>query len=394
MMCCDTVHKIVRSDTVKSVMLECRQQGREWFQDNCRRELAGAIVMTSYNNKTYKVDDIIFDKTPRTYEFERRGEMINLMRYYKEHHDITITDPNQPLVQCLPDARDRRAGRTEPIILVPELCQMTGLTESLRSNAELKKQLTQMTQDPPQRRVQKLREFIQTMNAKPEVQAEMNQWQLRFDANLVEVQGRILAEERIYMKDDTEKTCSRYEQRGGDFFPQIRSKQMRVPPPDLKRWMIIHSPRDQNMVHDFMSTLNRVCRPMGIILDKPRINAIDNDRTGTFVDACKGVPDSCQLVVVILPTRSKDRYDAIKKIFCIEKPMPSQCVVSSTLTRQSYKMPTICTKIGIQIGAKMGGEPWSLVIPVSTLVFRCSLLIKCDLQTAEEADGGWLRHSP
>lgn len=68
-------------------------------------------------------------------------------------------------------------------------------------------------------------------------------------------------------------------------------------------------------------------------------------------------------VVVILPTNRKDKYDSVKKYLCVDCPTPSQCVVARTLSRPQALM-TIATKIALQMNCKMGGELWSVEIPV------------------------------
>lgn len=48
---------------------------------------------------------------------------------------------------------------------------------------------------------------------------------------------------------------------------------------------------------------------------------MDNDRTETYLQAIKkNYSDSLQMVVTILTSNRKDRYDAIKKLCCLEMP--------------------------------------------------------------------------
>lgn len=69
-------------------------------------------------------------------------------------------------------------------------------------------------------------------------------------------------------------------------------------------------------------------------------------------------------MVVVLPSNRKDKYDSVKKYLCVECPTPSQCVLSRTLGRRQTLM-TVATKIALQMACKMGGELWSVEIPVS-----------------------------
>lgn len=70
-------------------------------------------------------------------------------------------------------------------------------------------------------------------------------------------------------------------------------------------------------------------------------------------------------VVCLLSSNRKDKYDAIKKYLCTDCPTPSQCVLARTLSKPQTVM-AIATKIALQMNCKMGGELWSVEIPVSS----------------------------
>lgn len=65
-----------------------------------------------------------------------------------------------------------------------------------------------------------------------------------------------------------------------------------------------------------------------------------------------------------MSSNRKDRYDAVKKFLCIDRPVPSQCVLARTLSKPKTVF-SVATKIALQMNCKMGGELWSLEIPVS-----------------------------
>lgn len=59
---------------------------------------------------------------------------------------------SQPLLISRSKPREIRAGMAETIYLVPELCQLTGLTEKQRENFQLMKMIADHTRvAPPQR---------------------------------------------------------------------------------------------------------------------------------------------------------------------------------------------------------------------------------------------------
>lgn len=78
-------------------------------------------------------------------------------------------------------------------------------------------------------------------------------------------------------------------------------------------------------------------------------------------------------VVCILSSSRKDKYDAIKKYLCTDCPIPSQCVLARTLSKPQTIM-TVATKIALQMNCKMGGELWSVEIPVSIFLSMVTAL--------------------
>ena len=54
-------------------------------------------------------------------------------------------------------------------------------------------------------------------------------------------------------------------------------------------------------------------------------------------------------------------------MFCIISLVPSQVIVSRTLSKKQMLM-SVATKIGIQLNCKLGGEVWGCEIPVKNLM--------------------------
>lgn len=90
---CDVAHKVMRMDTVRDLMEETLRADRNNFQNNFKQKALGLTVLTAYNNSTYRVDDVDFDKTPMT-TFDRKGTPTTLVDYYldvtnnKSLHDV------------------------------------------------------------------------------------------------------------------------------------------------------------------------------------------------------------------------------------------------------------------------------------------------------------------
>ena len=58
-----------------------------------------------------------------------------------------------------------------------------------------------------------------------------------------------------------------------------------------------------------------------------------------------------------------DHYAAVKKICCLEKPVPSPVMTATVLSKPKGLM-SVATKVLIQMNCKLGGKPWAVNIPL------------------------------
>ncbi|XP_048752927.1 piwi-like protein 1 isoform X2 [Ostrea edulis] len=365
LLCADISHKITRSDTLLDMMYNLYNQNRgDSFYDDCVRMFVGSIVLTRYNNKTYRVDDFDWDKRP-DFSFKLRNDVsITLAEYYKKNYNITVTDMNQPLLVSRPKKKDIRMGRTEPIYLLPELCTLTGLTDEARADFNVMKDVGAHTRVPPEGRNRTLQGFIDQINKNEKVQAEMGGWGLKFSRTLLNLNARIAPREKVMQKGGVELS---YRQEDADWGRDMRGKQL-ITPVNLENWVILFIRRNSAQAQDLVQTLSRVGPPMGMNIATPTACELPDDRTDSFLGAMKDhVTPETQLAVIVLPTNRKDRYDAIKKFCCVDHPVPSQCVVQRTLSKKQMLM-SVATKIAIQLNCKLGGEVWCLEVPLKNMM--------------------------
>jgi aubergine-like protein len=81
----DVAHKVLRSTTVYQLMMELfnRLGNTPDFRQEVTKAICGNIVLTKYNNRTYRVDDILWDQNP-TNEFSYHdGVKVSYINYYK-----------------------------------------------------------------------------------------------------------------------------------------------------------------------------------------------------------------------------------------------------------------------------------------------------------------------
>ncbi|KAK2155427.1 hypothetical protein NP493_2079g00007 [Ridgeia piscesae] len=363
MLMADISHKILRSNTVLDVMYEMYNTGMRDFHGECSKKLIGEIVLTRYNNKTYRVDDIDWEKNPDDKFKTFDGSEISFVDYYKKHHNIDVRDGKQPLLVSRPKKKDIRRGMDGPILLLPELCTLTGLSEEVRSDFHVMKDLATHTRIAPEGRYQTLSNFIEKINKNPEVKEEMSRWGLAFDRDLLSIQARVLPPEKIRQRGQVYD----YKPADADWSREMRGHELEQCVP-LDQWIMLFTRRDAPKAHDFLQSLGRVGPPMGIRVNKPVMCELPDDHTQTYLRTLEDqVGPNTQMAVCLLPTNKKDRYDAIKKFCCVTHPVPSQVIVGRTLAKKQMLM-SVATKIAIQLNCKLGGDVWCVEIPLKNLM--------------------------
>uniref|UniRef100_A0AAX7U8Y4 Piwi domain-containing protein n=1 Tax=Astatotilapia calliptera TaxID=8154 RepID=A0AAX7U8Y4_ASTCA len=275
------------------------------------------MVNLRYNNKTYRIDGIAWDHTPSN-TFKRGDADTSFKNYYKSQYGLDITDENQVLlISYVKRMGPAGAPPPGPAMLIPELCYLT---------------------------------------------AELDKWGLSFDKQLLNLAGRVLPVERIYQGSRSYD----YNPWAADWTKEMRGLAVMSAPP-LNNWLLFHTRRNGNEASSLLQTLSRVSGPLGIAMGKPVMIQYEDHQESLLAALRHSVGPQIEMVVVVLPNNRKDKYDSVKKFLCVDCPTPSQCVVARTLSRPQALM-TIATKIALQMACKMGGELWSVEIPLKQLM--------------------------
>uniref|UniRef100_A0A8B9PIZ5 PIWL1 protein n=1 Tax=Apteryx owenii TaxID=8824 RepID=A0A8B9PIZ5_APTOW len=351
MLCTDVSHKVLRSETVLDFMYNLYNQVEEQrFRDVCTKELIGLIVLTKYNNKTYRVDDIDWDANPKCTFTKADGSEISYLDYYKMQYNQEITDLNQPLLVSQPRRR-RGSIMPGPAVLIPELCYLTGLTEKMRNDFNMMKDLSVHTRLTPEQRQREVGRLIDYLQKDDSVQRELRDWGLSFDSNLLSFTGRVVQAEKIHQAG----RVFDYNPHFADWSKETRGAPLINAKP-LDNWLLIYTRRNYDVANALLQNLFKVTPSMGIRMNKAIIISVSMLRLLNE-----------EIVVCLLSSSRKDKYDAIKKYLCTDCPIPSQCVIARTLNKPQSIM-SIATKIALQMNCKMGGELWSVEIPLKQLM--------------------------
>ncbi|XP_053758872.1 piwi-like protein 1 [Panthera pardus] len=363
-LCADVNHKLLRMQTAYDLIMHVDNKSQRKDAKEISKELVGSIVFTKYNNRTYRVDAINWEETPRSTFKKSGGEEITFVDYYKEQHGLVVTDLTQPLLVSKGKwKKSQQDTPHEPIMLVPELCYLTGLTDEMRKDYRVMRDLAMHTRLDPEKRQHELRRFMNIVQKNKSAQRELQLWDLKFDPNFVSFSGRIMKEVRILQGSRAFNSHPQF----ADWSKETRSGPL-LNVKSLDHWLVLYPRRNYGAALSLLQSLRKVTPTMGIAMRDAKMLEV-NDTVQSYTTILENhVSSKTQMVLCVLSSDRKDLYDGIKKYLCVNCPIPSQCVVARTLDKPQTLM-TIATKIAQQMNCKMGGALWKVETGLRNAMF-------------------------
>ncbi|KAF7663371.1 hypothetical protein LDENG_00212400 [Lucifuga dentata] len=323
-LCMDVSYKVLQNDSVLDIMRVMYQQSKESFQDKCTKELICAIVIMCYNNRTYCVDGIEWNKSPKDTFTLMDGTKTTFVEYYSKNYRITIKEMDQPLLMHRPKERSRPGGKqiiTGEILLVLELSFITGIPEKMRKDFRAMKDLTMHINMNGEQHTNAIKQLVKNISTNPETRKELSRWGLHISPEILVTKGRTLPHEMICMQSasfatDADVSWSR---------EIVRDASISTIP--LRIWAIFYLGHCVEEAEELFSTFKKVARPISMQLEHPIRVELKGDQTETYVKHIHSLLTSepnMQLVVCIIVGNREDLYSAIKKLCCVKNPISSQ----------------------------------------------------------------------
>ncbi|NXP75102.1 PIWL2 protein, partial [Ramphastos sulfuratus] len=251
------------------------------------------------------------------------------------------------------------------VLLVPELTFMTGLPDKRKDNKMMKEVIRELHLSPRQH-YQRLINLLHRIRDHPEASQELTRWGLRLELGVHKTQGRILPSERINLRHSS-------------FTPSeelIWSKELTREPSistiSMSHWILVYPRKLQDLARDLVVTMKNICSPMGMQVSSPASVELKDDRIETYAKTIRGILTPCcaspqdkvQLLLCLISGNREDLYVAIKKLCCLQSPVPSQVINAQSLGSQFNKLRAVVHKVLLQINCKLGGELWGVDIPL------------------------------
>lgn len=252
---------------------------------------------------------------------------------------------------------------TEVICLVPELCFLTGLTDEMRADMAVKKELSGHTRLTPSQRHEQLRKLVNEIRSTPAAYEWITNWNLELDADLTTLEGRALPMEKLIFAKREVETDFRCD------WTRACAMEECLRAVDMRQWMCVYPGNRESTVAKFVELACEVGVKIGVRINMPMTVPLSDDRPDSYYQEIKRrLCDGLQIVVIVLPMLSDSRYTRVKRLLCVENAIPSQVVVLKTISKPDNVLRTVAQKIVLQMNCKLGGELWRVSIPIKKIM--------------------------
>uniref|UniRef100_A0A1I7UZW8 Piwi domain-containing protein n=1 Tax=Caenorhabditis tropicalis TaxID=1561998 RepID=A0A1I7UZW8_9PELO len=373
MLCVENRFKMVRRDSMLSLFrneMQACQNNRMRVLEKMNEMYGGTTIITLYNNKLHRFTRLDWSITPMS-EFQKDGENITLKRYFKDQYDKDITVDDQPII--ISEGKPKQPGEPPQInYIVPELCYPTGLTDEMRKDFRMMREIATHTRMSPQQRLQETRKLLGQFHENDKVRSCLQYWGIRLDEDLARVNARVLKSEPL-LAEGTKK----YEGRNAEWARGIKECGV-YRGSNMTNWIVV-GPSSGNsgmLAQKFIGEAMRLGNTLRVATGDPMCVPITGVTPNDYLDGVKRAiqqvnGEKVHMLVVLLVDDNKTRYDSLKKFLCVECPIPNQCVNLRTLAGkasdggENKNFGSIVLKIFLQMICKTGGALWKVNIPLT-----------------------------
>lgn len=331
------VYRVIRPDTAFTEISKLSSGNRNFDLSQLLTEkFKGMVVLTRYNNRTYIIDNVDLNKTPlstfKIREKNKNGEFVerevSFVQYYKEKYNYSIKVTDQPLLVH----HDKK--KNDEIYLIPELCHLTGLTDEIRSNFNLMKEMALITKGTANEKMLECQNLINGFLNNKDCVELMKTWGLSILNKPLKIEGYRMPAGSIQMhkKQDGSRYSFNIDETP-DIDRKIQSEMFSQPA--INCWAIFYNQRDEQTAKTFLDTLQQVQSTFNYQLSKPEVFPIRSINFNDWKTEIKKCKQNTQAVVCIIPgQRGKGAlYNDIKKLLLTEVPIPSQVVLAGTISK-------------------------------------------------------------
>ena len=342
-------NKIIQNESIYDYIKQFRNLGRPETQKTIRDELRLRSFKVCYAKRSYKIDDIIFDRNPQTQTFNCKGRNINLVNYYEEAHKLKVKDLNQPLIIVnRPDAQ----GNPNNHYFIPEFCQLSGLEDDARKDGFFMRELAKYTKLEPIERVKATNEFIKLLEDPEKEKEDSLSAKEKMELYGIKVSPLNELFDAYYM-NETQLVGgnNKIVHANNKTFPLLKKK-------DMINWLCFYEKSNYKDAENLHLNLDKASKAYGLKISEPEWIEMKNKSSALdWIDTAddyfgEGKEREYDFVVFLLGKNDKIYPDLKKHSLCTCGYI-SQVVKASSIKKKGVM--SVCSKILLQLNAKLRG---------------------------------------
>ena len=350
-------NKIIQSENVLDFLIDYDYKDKDNY-NNIKEELVGREFKVSYAKRHYIIEDILFDRNPENQTFSFKGKNYKLIDYFKDEYKIVIHNPKQPIILVRNKAKD---GQVTNSYFVPELCYLSGLEEEETKNGLFMKELAKLTKLEPNERIQKTNEFIKLLEDPSKDKNQPGKLSAKEKSDLYGIKVEPLNElfTAYYMKDTKLIGGSNTQVSSRDKTFKVLKKS------DLTNWLCFYEENNYNDAENLYNTLSKASKAYGLKIPEPEWVEMKNKSSAKkwmeTADEYFSEDKQDYSFALFLLGKNDSIYPQLKKHSLCRNGYVSQVVKARSIQKKGGIM-SVCSKILLQINAKLGGISYKAVI--------------------------------
>ena len=350
-------NKIIQSENVLDFLIDYDYKDKDNY-NNIKEELVGREFKVSYAKRHYIIEDILFDRNPENQTFSFKGKNYKLIDYFKDEYKIVIHNPKQPIILVRNKTKD---GQVTNSYFVPELCYLSGLEEEETKNGLFMKELAKLTKLEPNERIQKTNEFIKLLEDPSKDKNQPGKLSAKEKSDLYGIKVEPLNElfTAYYMKDTKLIGGSNTQVSSRDKTFKVLKKS------DLTNWLCFYEENNYNDAENLYNTLSKASKAYGLKIPEPEWVEMKNKSSAKkwmeTADEYFSEDKQNYSFALFLLGKNDSIYPQLKKHSLCRNGYVSQVVKARSIQKKGGIM-SVCSKILLQINAKLGGISYKAVI--------------------------------
>ena len=355
-------NKILSQDTILQ-FLEKNKYKNKNNHEKLKEKLVGTSFKVKYSKRNYRIDDISFDRNPKNTSFlSFEKENINLIKYYKERHNIEIKNLEQPLIIVY--SKEPQEKQKE-LYFIPELCYFAGLDDEATKDRDFMRKLANETKLNPDDRIFKTNNFLKLLQETKKKDGYDKSSKEKSEFYGIEVKPLDKMHKAYYMEETPLLGAEgKIDLKKDKIFKVIKNIDF-----PYEEWVCFYKEENYDDADKFYKALRKASLGYGINVEEPEWIEMNNNASGQdwkneAEKIFKKNSKSKYLFAIFLLNKNDSIYPLLKKHSLCYNGYISQVVKVNSLykKKKGYNYDnkkqvdlSVCSKIILQINSKLSG---------------------------------------